>query len=562
MSKNANGKKSGALGWLNKNSKKQRGKMLCLILANAFFSVLSVAFAFAVRAVIDGAVDKDKNKLIFGTAFIISIVVLQFVFRLITNGLSEHIKGKLEIAYKSHIFSLILKKKYSKIKDYHSGELMNRLTSDVSVVAEGVTTIVPSIISSAVRLICAVTALIVLDGIFALAFVIAGVLVFAVIGLLRGKLKSLHKKSLETDGKVRSFMQESLENLLALKVFSVNGKIEDRAGSLQKDNFEAKMRRKNYAVLGSATYNFIFSAGYLFALIYGGICIFSGTGLTYGDLSAILQLVNNVQVPFASLSSVFPKYYAMTASAERLMEIENIEDEPENEKISPREFYSKMQSLSLENVSFSYGRDAVLKNACLTVNKGDFIAVTGKSGIGKSTLLKLLLGVYQPDSGGIYFLSEDGKFPAGVATRSLFSYVPQGNMLFSGTLRENVTFINSGASEEDIGKALEISCVTDFLPDLPEGLNTAVGENGIGLSEGQVQRVAIARAMLCDSPVILLDEATSALDAKTETKVLDNLKKLHGKTLIIISHRRAALGICNRELRIEGGKIISVSTEK
>lgn len=564
--------------------------MLCLILSNALLSVLSVAFAFAVKAVIDGAVGRDKDKLVFGIIFIISIVILQFVFRLITGGLTENIRGKLEIAYKSRIFSKILTKKYAAIQEYHSGELMNRLTQDVSVVADGVTSIVPSVAASVVRLICAVAALVALDRVFAIAFVVAGALVFIILGVLRGKLKSLHKKSLESDGAVRSFMQESVENSLALKVFSINDKIEKKSDELQTENFKWKMRRKNYAVFGSAAYNLIFSAGYLFALIYGGACIFNGTGLTYGDLSAILQLVNNVQVPFASLSSAFPKYYAMIASAERLIEIERLEEETVGEietatagaatettggekagaaikdgektgaagktatKKDEARLYGEMRAIVAEDLSFSYGREQVFKGACARIEKGDFVAVTGASGIGKSTFVKLMLGVYDLGGGEIYFDTENGKIPANASTRALFSYVPQGNMLFSGTLLENVTFINEKATDEEIARALEIGCVKDFLCELPEGLNTKVGENGVGLSEGQIQRVAIARAVLTGAPIILLDEATSALDAETELKVLRGLKELEDKTLIFISHKAAALSICNKELRVSRGK--------
>lgn len=566
--------------------------MLCLILSNALLSVLSVAFAFAVKAVIDGAVGRDKDKLVFGIIFIISIVILQFIFRLITGGLIENIRGKLEIAYKSRIFSKILTKKYAAIQEYHSGELMNRLTQDVSVVADGVTSIVPSVTASVVRLICAVAALVALDRVFAIAFVVAGALVFIILGVLRGKLKSLHKKSLESDGAVRSFMQESVENSLALKVFSINDKIEKKSDELQNENFRWKMRRKNYAVFGSAAYNLIFSAGYLFALIYGGACIFNGTGLTYGDLSAILQLVNNVQVPFASLSSAFPKYYAMIASAERLIEIERLEEETVGETVTATagaatelagekaekvgaaikdgektgaagktatkkdaaRLYGEMRAIVAEDLSFSYGREQVFKGAYARIEKGDFVAVTGASGIGKSTFVKLMLGVYDLGGGEIYFDTENGKIPANASTRALFSYVPQGNMLFSGTLLENVTFINEKATDDEIARALEIGCVKDFLCELPEGLNTKVGENGVGLSEGQIQRVAIARAVLTGAPIILLDEATSALDAETELKVLRGLKELEDKTLIFISHKAAALSICNKELRVSRGK--------
>ena len=545
------------VSWLMKMSKKQRLNMALLIFFNAVFSVLSILFAFAIKGIIDGAVVGEKVKLISYSVFICSIVVMQFILRVAVNGLTEHIRGKLEMQIKSYMFCNILEKKHEKINVYHSGELMNRLTSDVSVVSEGVTSIVPSVVSALVRLGCAVIALILLDWVFAIAFSVAGLLVFSVIGLLRGKLKGLHKKTQETDGKVRSFMQECIENLLAVKVFSVNDKIEKQADELQEKNFKVKMTRKNYSVVGHATYNFIFSAGYLFALIYGGVKILGGL-LSYGSLSAILQLVNNVQVPFASLSNVVPKYYAMLASAERLMEIENIEGEP-TERIKDRDaLYDKTNSIVVEDLCFSYDRDKVLSNASVRINKGDFVLIEGASGIGKSTLMKLMLGVYSVDSGEIYIDCNDKNDPKvslGCKTRNLFSYVPQGNMLFSGTLKDNVTFIKQDATDAQIERALEISCARDFIDTLPQGLDTVVGENGVGLSEGQIQRIAIARAVLCNAPVILLDEATSALDEDTERRVLDNLKGLNGITLVIVSHKKAAQSICNKKLTVRNKKI-------
>ena len=553
MSKRKNNKKP--LEWLAARSKKQRLNIVLLILSNALFSALSVAFAFAVKAIIDGATAGQKNKLATGAVALCAIVLLQFVFRIIINGLTEYIRGKLEVYYKSYVFSQILGKKYEKINSYHSGELLNRLSSDVSIAADGVTSIVPTVVSATVRLVCAVVALVVLDPVFAVAFAGCGALVFVTITFLRGKLKSLHKSAQETDGKVRSFMQESIENILAVKVFSVNDKICERSDKLQNDNFKVKMRRKNYSVTGNAIYNFIFSAGYLFALIYGAAKIYGNADFTYGSLSAILQLVNNVQVPFATLSSVFPKYYAMIASAERLIEIEELENEASGEKRDADALYDEMTAICGENLSFSYGRTPVFRGADFRIEKGEFVVVTGASGIGKSTLVKMLLGVYAPTAGELYIKTSDGKVAADVSARTLFSYVPQGNMLFSGTLRDNVTFVKSDATEEEIAKALEISCSSDFVKELPDGLETVVGENGVGLSEGQIQRIAVARAVLAGAHIMILDEATSALDENTESKVLSELKTLKNVTLIIISHKKAAYGICDKEISVKAGKI-------
>ena len=547
-------KKNNALKWIMTNSKSQNKKMAVLLVANALFSALSIVFALFIKEIIDSAVDGNLQRLISFAVAIIVVVILQFGFRVFTSLLAENINARLEIAYKSLLFKDILRKKHNKITSYHSGELMTRLTSDVSVISEGVSTILPTIISALTRLVLAVATLIIIDWSFAIAFTIAGLSVFLVLSFLRGKLKSYHKKTQETDGKIRSFMQECIENILAVKVFSVNSKIEKQAVDLQEKNYKVKMRRHKYGALGNAIYNFIFSAGYLFALIFGGVKILKGL-LTYGSLSAILQLVNNVQVPFIALSNVVPKYYSMIASAERIMEMEEVENEPQIQPIDREKTYDKLKGIAVDGVDFTYDRDSVLKNASVYINKGDFVAITGASGVGKSTLIKLLLGVYSLDNGSVYLDTEDEKIILDNSTRSMFSYVPQGNMIFSGTLKDNITFINSDASKEEIERAVNISMCSEFIDKLPEGLETVVGENGIGLSEGQVQRIAIARAILTKAPILLLDEATSALDENTEKSVLDNLKGIDGATIIIVSHKKAALSICDKNIQIKDKKI-------
>jgi ATP-binding cassette subfamily B protein len=200
----------------------------------------------------------------------------------------------------------------------------------------------------------------------------------------------------------------------------------------------------------------------------------------------------------------------------------------------------------------------VLSNADFYINKGDFVMIEGSSGVGKSTLIKLMLGVYDIDAGKIELDCKESAIPLNNGTRTLFSFVPQGNMIFSGTLKDNVTFINENATDEQIENALKISCAYEFVQKLPNGLNTLVGENGVGLSEGQVQRLAIARAVLCNAPIILLDEATSALDEQTESELLENLKGLSGVTLVIVSHKKAAAEICNRRIKISNKQIVEI----
>ena len=543
------------LKWIIQRNKGLGVYTFILVFTNALFSLCSVAFAFAIKSVIDCGVAGDTDGLTLSAVFICSIVVAQLLLRVANNGLSEFIKGKSEIAIKTYLFAKLFKKEYNELTKFHSGEIITRLSSDVRIVSEGYAGLLPLVVASAVRLIAGVVSLIVLVPVFSLAFIIAGILVFSVITFVKKKIKNLHKKVQESEGKIRAFMQESTENVLAVKVFSIDDKITEKGVKLQKDNFRYKMQKAMFGVTGHATYNLIYSAGYVFALVYGSVMILNGQ-LTYGALSAVLQLVNNVQVPFASLSNVFPQYYSMLASAERLMEFETLKDEIRGEPINKLNVYGDLTQIVFEDVGFNYGREKVLETANLAINKNDFVDISGISGIGKSTLIKLLLGVYRPLEGKIYLKCKDKNIPIGENTRSLFSYVPQGNMLFSGTIKDNLLIVKENATEEEISRALEISCMKDFFYSLPDKLDTVVGERGLGLSEGQIQRIAIARAVLCDAPVILLDEATSALDEETEEKVLKNLKGINGITLIIISHKQAAKKICNRYIEIKNRRII------
>ena len=403
---------------------------------------------------------------------------------------------------------------------------------------------------------CAFIYLVALDKVFTLVFLVGGILVFAFSFLFRKILKKLHKNVQESEGRVRSFIQEILTSLLVVKSFNVEEKVSGEADELMEVNYKTKMKRRMFGILSSATMSATFNLGYVFALAYGSYRLLNG--LDYGNLVAMLQLVNQIQYPFSSLSGMLPKYFALLASAERIIELDNIKDEFEknNQDIDVKSTYKNLNSIEFKDITFGYDRDVILNDTSLTVNKGDFVAIMGISGIGKSTLLKLLLGVFNVDNGTITLDVNGKEIPVDCHTRKLFSYVPQGNFLLSGTIKDNLKFINSNATDEEIEKAVKISCSDQFVYDLPDGLETVIGERGIGLSEGQLQRLAIARSILSKSPIMLLDEATSALDEATELRFLKNLKEMQDKTCIIVSHKTAALEICNKHIQIVDGKIV------
>ncbi len=550
-------KNTTALNWIKRNSVSELPGMVSLIICDALSSVCSVSMAVFAKLIIDSAQKGNMDGLVRNAVILLLVIIAQIALKLLSKALEVRVSGKLEMKYKTELFSNILKKDYLKISRYHSGELMTRLTSDITVVSQAVTTIIPGIVSTVTRLVCAFAVLFALDKWFALLFLLAGLALFVFTRIFRGSMKKLHRAVQETDGSVRSFMQESIESVLVIKIFNVGEKILKRAETLQKNNFDAKIKKNRWSIFANLGFSAAFSLGYLFGLVWSGIKLCTGS-ITFGTLTAIIQLISQVQVPFTSLSGIVPQYYSMIASAERIIEIENMSaSKSVNDKnISTEKIYSEMGGICFDGVSFGYGRDTVIENGTFEIKKNDFTVISGISGIGKSTLFKLLVGVIPPDSGKIYIKSGDGEYGIDKYMRSLFAYVPQGNMLFSGTIRDNIRFVNSNADDEEVMHAAEVSCAAEFINALPDGLDTVLLEGGHGLSEGQIQRLAIARAVLTDAPILLLDEATSALDEKTEKQVLSNIRELKEKTCVIISHKSAAYEICNKELKIDNKKII------
>ena len=506
------------LKWIFKVCQKQVPLMILLVILNAVYGVSSVFFAKFSKNIIDGATQaKDFDIVVKFALCMLGLVVFQMTLNITKNSLSERCSARLEMILKKYLLDLVISKDYQKVTSYHTGDLQNRMFNDVRLVATGFTTIIPEAAYFGAKLLSSLIYLIIIDKIFALIFVVGGCAVFLITRLFRKTLKKLHKNVQETEGKTRSFIQEILTNLLVIKAFSVEDRINDTTDELQEYNFGARMKKRNFSICANVGLGAVFSVGTVFAIAFGAYSILF-KGMTYGTVTAIIQLVNQVQSPFVSLSGIMPKYYTTLASAERLMELDDLPNETQKNatEIDAVKVYQELKSIDFNHISFKYDRDIILDNTSLKINKGDFVAIMGISGIGKSTLLKLLLGVFNLNSGSITLETDSGSIPIDKNTRKLFSYVPQGNMLISGTIRDNITFINQNASDEEIEQAIRISCSKQFIDELPSGIETVIGEKGLGLSEGQVQRLAIARSLLANAPVILLDEATSALDENTE----------------------------------------------
>lgn len=549
--------------WVIKVSRGSWLFVFCYAVLSAALSFFGILTAYGTKNIINGAVNSDLILLKKGGIQLLILVLLQLGLKVFNNNIYERAKAKIEIKIRTRVFERILHKDYSLLSKHHSGDLLNRLTSDVQTICNGVTGLVPNIVSLLTKLVTSVVIMISLDPLFAVIFLAGGSLVAVTARFFKNYLKNIHKKAQETDGNVRSFFQESLASILVIKVFNAYEQIQKKSLELQEENYKVRIKRATISIFANTGMQMAFSLGYLFAMVLGGWRVYQGF-IDVGEMTAILQLVNQISGPLSALAGVLPTFYGIIASAERIIEIEDYSDELDiNDPIAdPYGYYEKIESIDFENIVFKYNRDFVFDNASVSIDKGDFAAITGISGIGKSTLLKLLLGVIYPESGEIRIKSADESRIVDKSTRGLFSYVPQGNLLLSGTLRENITFMCPGKSDAEIEEAIRLSCADEFISELPDGLETAIGERGLGLSEGQVQRVAIARAILYNAPVLLLDEATSALDEMTEEKLLRNLRQLRNRTCIIITHKPAALNVCNKEIRIEDRKIRILNTSE
>ena len=545
---------SATISWLIRVAEKNKYYVVLLALVQTVLGASVIGYALFLRGLIDHAVAGDRAGFWHYSFLLVALVVFLVCLRWIKRYLDEYIRSSVENCFKSRLFHQLLRRDYGQIRAIHSAEWMNRLTSDTKVAADGFAQVLPNFCEMSSQLMAAVIALVVMQPKFAFVIVPGGLVLIVVTFLFRTKLKMLHKNIQEKDGQLRVFYQERLNSQIVLRVFSKEEQTEEEQRGFLENHQRARMKRNWFSNLCNAGFRLVMNGAYVFGAIYCGFGILTGT-MTYGTFTAVLQLVSRVQSPFANISGTLPQYYAMLASSERLREVEDYSLDQNDNAVSQSGSSVSFEKAGLRNVCFRYPdydeeheETAVLEDFSMEIRRGEFLAMSGPSGCGKSTVLKVLMALYPIEQGSQYVDVGTGEQEMNGAFRRLFSYVPQGNMLIQGSIREIVAFGDAEGMKEDraIWEALSLACADRFVKELENGLDTVLGEQGAGLSEGQTQRLSIARALFSRRPVLLLDEATSALDLETEKQILQNLRGMRDQTIILVTHRPAALDLADR----------------
>lgn len=477
------------------------------------------------------------------------IFTLLSLLRPILSSIKSYFSVKVSIRIANNIrYGLFedlmyIQNEYS--KKYHSGDMLNRLQSDVSQVAGTIAISLPNLIGACMQFAAAFLYLLHLES--RLAWIL---LVVVPGGIVAGKyvmkrVRELSHAIKKSDSEVQSHIQESFQNLTLLQTLEYRDNSEELLSELQEDNYSKNMKRNRFSVLSRSLVSLSFSGGFVVAFLWGIFGLAKGS-VTYGLMIAFVQLVGQVQRPLLQMSDQLPTLLNSTASIDRLLEIASLP----KENASQKKFLSGVSGVRFENVSFSYSDSDVLvfSDFSWDFRPGTRTAVVGPTGVGKSTMIRLMLALLSPNSGKVYIYDDKEKIQASSSTRCNLVYVPQGNSLFSGTIRENLLMGNPDATENELTEVLKCAAA-DFVFDLPDGLDTQCFEQGAGLSEGQAQRIAIARALLRPGSILLLDEFSSALDTATELKLLERLtSKLSSHTMIFITHREKIIDYCDSQL--------------
>ena len=538
-------------------ARKYRVALFLYVLFGIVATIISLSVSIAAKYLIDAVVGKDDSALGFGV-LVISLGIGQHIFQALASYVTADLNARTVVELRKEIYSRVINAKWEEISCFHSGDLINRLESDVNSVSNGIISFIPGVITKLLQFIGSLIIVLYYDNTMAVLSLLSAPFLFFSSRFLIKTIRKYSQQSREINGEILSYSEESMQNILTIKAFDLTRKYIADFGRVLQTYRDVKLKYDKFSILMTLCLSLI-------GLIVSYICYGWGVyrlwqgAITFGTMTLFIQISGMLTSSFSSLASLVPSAVSIATSAGRIMEITTFDEEKDANKEKALSIIEKSKdkgiSVKIENLSFKYkgAESETLKNVSLKINPGETVAIIGASGEGKTTFLKLILGIMSATQGEIEFETFDGeKIQVSDSTRRFCSYVPQGINIFSGTIRENMLGVKPDATENELYQVLELSALSDFVKSLPLGLDTPINEQGNNFSQGQLQRIAISRALLKESMVLLMDEATSALDSETEKAVLENIMSNRtSKTTIITTHRESVLKYCDRVFSID-----------
>ena len=537
--------------WMFRYIRRYRGVVFIHILLGVAGTVMGLLSSIGMKRVIDVVTGYWVGGITSAALYMVGMMLGSIVLSALSGRIAAMINVRVQNGIQAEVYDRMLRTDWESLEQFRSGDLLQRLNGDVSGIASGVTSFLPSFVTGMAQFFGALAIILWYDPVMALIALVGAPLSVLCSRVLVRRTRDYNKRMKELGSEVMSFHEDSFRNLTSIKAFGVMDDFSEKMLNMQGRYRTAFLEYNRFSVIASmvmALVGLLISVG-----CYGwGVYRLWTHSISYGMMTMFLQMTGVVRGAFSGIIGLVPTAISITTSAGRVMAVVELEEEPgARDTISVTEHCAAL----LEDVTFAYrGGEPVLEHIHFRTNPGDLIALTGASGEGKTTLIRLLLGLVYPSEGRAVLCDAGGReTPISAATRSAFSYVPQGNTIFAGTIAENLRMVAPDASEEDMIQALKIACAWDFVEKLPKGIHSETGELGRGFSEGQAQRLSVARALMRRAPILLLDEATSALDEATEQRMLENLMTsgmVH--TCVIITHRSATAAICRRRYRLSG----------